>query len=256
MTATATTDLRSLAPLARTEAVELGREEYRRFVDALAGLSPQDWSRDTDCDGWTVRDMAGHLGGAMASATRIRRSIAEQRAVKKRCARTGEHEVDAMTALQIESMADRSTDELIASMRADIDAAADGRARMPAVVARRVSIPVEMNTISETWTLEYLLGPILTRDTWLHRVSDLSRAVGTEPRLDADHDGRIVADVAAEWARRHGQPVALTLTGPAGGRFAAGDGGPDLSLDAVEFCRILSRRSPATHPLLETEVPF
>ena len=70
------------------------------------------------------------------------------------------------------------------------------------------------------------------------------------------HDGRIVADVAAEWARRHGQDVDLVLTGPAGGHFAAGEGGPSIELDAVEFCRAVSRRADCTHPLLDTEVPF
>jgi len=37
---------------------------------------------------------------------------------------------------------------------------------------------------------------------------------------------------------------------------ADGVGQRDPQLDAVEFCRVVSRRSAATHPLLETEVPF
>jgi len=35
--------------------------------------------------------------------------------------------------------------------------------------------------------------------------------------LTPDHDARIVADVVAEWAGRHGRPFTLHLTGPAGG---------------------------------------
>jgi hypothetical protein len=61
--------------------------------------------------------------------------------------------------------------------------------------------------------------------------------------------------VVAEWARRHGQPVMLHLTGLAGGRFASGDGGQELTLDAVEFCRILSGRAEGSG-LLAQEAPF
>jgi hypothetical protein len=95
---------------------------------------------------------------------------------------------------------------------------------------------------------------IYTRDTWMHR-GDVSRAVGRDPVLTADHDGRIIADVVAEWSRRHDQPFTLTLTGPAGGTFVAGDGGEHIQLDAVEFCRILSGRAEGAG-LLSTEVPF
>jgi len=59
----------------------------------------------------------------------------------------------------------------------------------------------------------------------------------------------------AEWAARHGQPFRLTLSGPAGGGFRQGDGGPSLQLDAVEFCRTLSGRAPSDG-LLATRVLF
>ena len=73
--------------------------------------------------------------------------------------------------------------------------------------------------------------------------------------LTPEHDGRIVADVVADWARRHGQPFTLRLDGPAGGVFVTGEDGPEIRLDAVEFCRILSRRGSADG-LLATPVPF
>ncbi len=104
------------------------------------------------------------------------------------------------------------------------------------------------------WTLGYLLDVIHTRDPWLHRV-DVSRATGRDLVLTAEHDGRIVSDVVADWASRHAQPFRLLLTGPAGGRFAHGDGGPEIEVDAVEFCRILSGRAPGDG-LLATRVAF
>jgi uncharacterized protein (TIGR03083 family) len=249
-------DLRSLAPMGRSEAAELGRVEYIRFADALAALTPDEWAAETDCTGWTVRDLAGHLAGAVETASTIRKQVAEQREFQKRAKNTGEDEVDAMTAIQIEKSIALDHDDIIDRLRSLAAAAAVGRKRMPAVLAKRITFPVVMNTLDEKWSLDYLLGPILTRDTWLHRVSDLARATGQHPALDAAHDGRIVADVAAEWARRHGTDVQLSLQGVAGGSFTAGTGGPSLALDAIDFCRILSRRAEATHPLLETEVPF
>ena len=84
-------------------------------------------------------------------------------------------------------------------------------------------------------------GHDLHRDTWMHR-GDIARATGRELVLTPDHDGRIVADVVAEWARRHGRPFRLVLEGPAGGEFVQGDDGEQLRLDAVEFCRVLSGR--------------
>jgi hypothetical protein len=100
----------------------------------------------------------------------------------------------------------------------------------------------------------YLSDIIHTRDPWIHRI-DISRAVGHEPVLTADHDGRIVADVVADWARRHGKPFMLTLSGPAGGTYVAGNDGDDIHLDAVEFCRMLSGREQASG-LLATRVIF
>jgi hypothetical protein len=79
--------------------------------------------------------------------------------------------------------------------------------------------------------------------------------------LTADHDGVLVDDVVREWAGRHQRPCGLHLTGPAGGSWEFGTGGPRLELDAIDFCRILSGRpaeTPVDDPagLLTTEVPF
>jgi hypothetical protein len=102
--------------------------------------------------------------------------------------------------------------------------------------------------------LGYLMDRIYTRDAWLHRV-DIARATGQELVLTAEHDGRFVADVVAEWAKVHGQPYRLTLTGPAGGTWTSGVGGEEITLDALEFCRILSGRAPG-QGLLVHQVPF
>lgn len=72
--------------------------------------------------------------------------------------------------------------------------------------------------------------------------------------VDADHEGALVADVTAEWAQRHGQPYTLELTGPAGGTWGTG-AGERITMDALDFCPVVSGRGPATG-LLSTAVPF
>ena len=115
----------------------------------------------------------------------------------------------------------------------------------------------DINGAPEPWTFGYLIDVILTRDPWMHRL-DIAAATGTEPRLTADHDGVIVADVVAEWASQHGKEFTLTLTGPAGGTWRQGENGPELTLEAADFCRATARR-PASVPLdqlMNTEVPY
>jgi hypothetical protein len=126
---------------------------------------------------------------------------------------------------------------------------------VPGIVrGRSVPIPQLVGGRPEKWTLGYLIDTILTRDPWMHRV-DIARVTGATLVLTADHDGVVVADVVDEWADRHGQPFALRLTGPAGGSWSRGTGGPTLELDAVEFCRSISGRAPSGG-LLSTQVPF
>ena len=236
------------------EWMPLARDAYQRLVAAFAALEDDDWDRPTPCDGWTVRHLAKHLVGAMRSAATLRETASQQLAVARRVRRTGEQEVDALTAIQIERADDLGPAELVAELRALVEPAVRGRSRPPAFLRRLVRIRVVMGDLDERWSLDYFLGCILTRDAWLHRI-DLADALGRQPDLD-DRDRRIVGDVAGEWGRRHGQPVELVLTGPAGGRLVVGAGGDRLELDAVEFCRVVSGRSSHPHPLLAQLVPF
>ncbi len=252
MTVTAP-DVAQLSGLARSEAPGLAEEEYARFAALLSRVGDDQWTLPTDCAGWTVRDLAGHLVGAMRAAAALRETLRQQLAVARRLRASGGTDVDHMTAVQIERVAASTTDELVAECRRLVAPAARGRRRTPGLI-RRVRITQVVNGQPERWPVGYLVDTILTRDTWMHRV-DLARALGTTPVVDAGHDGRIVADVVEEWGCRHGRPYQLTLTGPAGGGFEQGAGGEALELDAVEFCRILSGRASGDG-LLRTAVPF
>jgi hypothetical protein len=127
---------------------------------------------------------------------------------------------------------------------------------MPALVRMHAKMAVD-GPVHETWKLGYLIDTIYLRDLWMHRV-DSAHALKQPMELTAGHDGRIVADVVAEWARRHGEPFLLELSGPAGGTYVRDPSSREdehASLDAVEFCRTLAGRAPATG-LLTTIVPF
>lgn len=86
------------------------------------------------------------------------------------------------------------------------------------------------------------------------RVATLDRA--TALRLADTEYRRVVEQWRAIPAdARHGRPCTLRLTGPAGGSFTFGSGGPAIELDSVELCRALSGRGAMTPPL-GTHVPF
>lgn len=237
--------------LERPTAMRLAATEYRRMAELLAGLRPEEWAVPTECPGWDVRTMAGHLLGAAEMAASVLQGLRQNRAAS---AEGGG--IDALTALQVREHASLSPREVAERYAALAPGAARGRRRAPGLL-RRLAIPelMDVGGRPERWTFGFLLDVVLTRDTWMHRV-DICRALGRSVELTAEDDGLLVADVVAEWAQRHGRPVRLRLTGPAGGSWAfGGNDAPELELDAVEFCRALSGRGDAPG-LLAQQVPF
>jgi hypothetical protein len=189
-------------------------------------------------------------------------SVGEQMRQGRAARKAGGLFIDALTALQVEKHIARPPAEVVARLAEVAPRAACGRHRTPALL-RRIRLPDQpvdpTGEQMEKWTLGYLTDVILTRDTWMHR-SDVAAATGRPMTLTPEHDGTIVADVAREWAARHGQPCTLTLTGPAGDTWTFNgashhQGEASIELDAVEFCRILSGRGSGTG-LLATCVPF
>ena len=80
-------------------------------------------------------------------------------------------------------------------------------------------------------------------------------AIGTEPDHDAAHDGRILADIVAEWAATHGEPFSLVLEGPAGGTYVQSVGGDEIHISVVDFVRTLAERTTA-NGVLEHTLPL
>ncbi|MFI0349947.1 maleylpyruvate isomerase family mycothiol-dependent enzyme [Actinomadura sp. 9N407] len=250
---TSTREAPRAAALPHGTAMRMAATEYRRWVDLLRSLRAEDWTRPTECPGWDVRAVASHVLGMVDIAASYR----EQRRQIKLARGRGGVFIDELTALQVEERAGMAPGQIVEGLAARAPKAARRRRLTPGFVrGRRLDPPQRVGDRDEPWTIGYLFDVILTRDPWMHRV-DVVRATGAEHVLTADHDGVLVADVVAEWADRHGQPYTLRLTGPAGGTFESGHGGPAIEMDAIEFCRVLCGRDTArAEGLLDTFVPF
>lgn len=263
MTTTNRVDVTDRPPLAHRQAMALQAAELQRLLDVLTPLPDAAWAAPTDCTGWDVRAITLHLLGACEAGASVRENLRQLRAAKRRQRSSGGPLEAALSAVQIASRTELTPAGALARLRASAPHAVRGRTRMPAL-ARRVTIKVD-GPVVERWSLGYLVDTIYLRDLWMHRV-DIARATGTPLVLTAEHDGVIVADVVAEWARRDGRAFDVVLTGPAGGRFTSrGLGGAanaiePLTIDAVELCRGLAGRAPANGALPEawrsTIVPF
>lgn len=254
-TATTGTATARRSALDRHVAMRLAAVEYDRVHAQLLSLSPEDWTRPSGCPPWDVRALTAHMVGMAAMAASLREQLRQMRKAKS----AGGVFIDALTGLQVDERSDVSPQQLVEDFRRLGPRAARSRRRTPGFVRSR-PMPDEQpvggrpDSPTERWTLGYLVDVILTRDPWMHR-TDIAMATGRPLQLTADHDGVLVADVVREWAARHGSPCRLLLTGPAGGSWEFGRGGPDLQLDAVEFCRVLAGRG-TPEGLLATEVPF
>lgn len=251
---TTITDIAAQAPLSHAEAMQLQEVEYDRTLDLLRSLDPDDWATQTDCPDWDVRQMYLHVLGATEAGASMRENMHQMLAAKKHQRANGGPLEAGLSHVQVHERLDLDPDQLVERLTEVAPKAVRKRGSTPSLM-RKISMKID-GPVVEKWTLGYLIDTIYLRDLWMHRV-DTCRATGRELVLTAEHDGRIVDDVVAEWARRHGQPFELVLTGPAGGTFASGAGetAQSLELDAVEFCRILAGRGEATG-LMTTIVPF
>ena len=241
-----------------TDATEIALAVYDRLLDLLEDLDEPDWDRRVpDCPAWTVADTVGHMIGAAHGHASVPQMLRQTVLGQVRKGRFEGNDLDAMNDVQVRDHAALSPPERVTELRRIAPRAVQGRMRMPGPV-RRAHVPIaatgSTTGMPSRLQLGHLMDAVLSRDVWMHRV-DIARATGREVSCDQPSDTRVVEDVVAEWAAAHGRPVDLVLTGPAGGVFRSGDGGPHLEFDAVEFCRVVSGRAPG-EGLLATHVLF
>jgi len=227
----------------RPEARVLAEEEFVRFADLAESLTPEEWATATDCTGWDVRKMSLHVlgsGDAQASVREFMHQMRRGMPLNKQI--DSHHWVDGMNELQIREREHLSNDELVAALRAVGPKAVKGRWRTPPPMRY---LPLPFGPPIGWAPLKYLLDVGFTRDVWAHRI-DIHAAIGRPMHVTADHDGRLAADIVAEWGEVHGQPFELVLDGPAGGKFSQGVDGERVEIDALDFIRTLAGRLPGT----------
>jgi uncharacterized protein (TIGR03083 family) len=242
-----------IAAISHKEGMELAETEYRRYTDMLSELRADDWSKQTVNTDWNVKQLTQHVLGFAESNASFLVFIKAMRAGKKRAKVKGyDHFVHGMNEVQVEEREHVTTEELVAHWKATWPKALKGRDRVPKPMR---AIPMDFGPVIGKKPMgAYLMDVVFTRDTWMHRI-DTCRAVGIEPVLTAEHDGRLIEDMVAEWTKLYGLNVTLHLEGPAGGTYVSGTGADELTMDAVEWIWILSGRGPGTG-LLEKELPL
>jgi uncharacterized protein (TIGR03083 family) len=250
------TDITNLAPLAHDTAMELQAHEFERTLDLLRTLDEADWTAQTECPDWDVRRMYLHVLGAAQAGASMRENMHQMRVGFAHRKRHGGPLEAALSNTQVREREDLQPADIVTALETVAPRTVRCRRRLPSVLRNHAKLAID-GPVHEQWKLGYLIDTIYLRDMWMHRV-DTTRATNRELVLTPDHDGRIIADVVVEWARRHSQPFILELSGPAGGAFAHDPEAADVEhhqLDAVEFCRKVGGRTPATG-LLTTVVPF
>ncbi|HET6916362.1 MAG TPA: maleylpyruvate isomerase family mycothiol-dependent enzyme [Acidimicrobiales bacterium] len=182
---------------------ELGRLRLE-FVDAVAGLSPDQWDVPSWCAGWRVRDVVGHL---------VSMRVTGQAELFWRIARTGFRPDRAVDRLA-RQFGDRPEAQLLEQLR---DAGDEGF-RLPGV-------PAELG-----------LGDLLVH------TADALRPLGISPDPPVD-DVVVVLDVYKRWGRRvfHALPhqgVALVATD-----VEWRDGlGPEVRGKAIDLLLLVANR--------------
>jgi uncharacterized protein (TIGR03083 family) len=229
--------------ITRPEARALAEEEFRRFADLVASLTPEEWATPTDCTAWDVRKMALHVLGSAEAQASVREFAHQlRRGMRLNKEIDSHHWVDGLNELQVRERSQLSNADLVTQLATVGPRAVKGRWGTPPPARY---LPVPFGPPIGWAPLKYLLDVGFTRDVWAHRI-DIHAATNRPMQLSADHDGRLVADIVAEWAAIHRQPFELVLDGPAGGKYSQGEDGDRVEIDAIDFIRTLAGRLSGT----------
>lgn len=240
--------------LTHAEAGPLAQTEYERLLAVLETLSGDEWQQPTYCSEWNVRQMVAHLAGAVAGSS----SFAEfkRQNIDAPYGDEVDEPVDGTNRLQIEERADKTTDELVAEFRELGQVAVHNRQKLPWIV-RKIRVP--MGSLGFA-SFEYLMDTIYPRDQWMHRY-DICAATGKEMVVTPEHDGRIVAlvlkDIARKLSKQLGnRTILLRLTGKVTAVYQFGQGTPDceIDIDFFDFNLRASGRISAEEALGKTAV--
>lgn len=233
------------------EAGRLAQTEYERVLAVLESLEGDDWSQQTYCTEWDVRDMAAHLAGSVTAST----SLAQFRHVymTNPYLKQMDEPADAANRLQVEERSEMTAAQVVDEFRRSGPIAIRKRDALPWIVR---AIPLPMGPDIGLKSVGYLMDVIYPRDEWMHRY-DICAATGKQMVVTPQHDGRLIALVVWELARKirrelGERTILLRLTGEAGGDYLFGaQSEPDCILEMSVFTFAL--RSSERITVAETE---
>jgi uncharacterized protein (TIGR03083 family) len=210
--------------LERTETVQGVQDEYAAFSELLRSLSDEEWRTPCRCEGWEVRDLAGHVVG-----------LATDTVAGKPGSRNSQEEAEA------------------AHGRAPIDLADELDAARPAIAAILGSIT------DEAWEGPSPLPDLTLRqgvhtlwyDTWVHG-DDIRAALGRPTDRNEGLRGT-VAYLAEMLEFRGWGPATLQLDGIEEIRIGQGEG-PVVTGDPLRFVLAATGRADGAELGLDDKV--
>jgi uncharacterized protein (TIGR03086 family) len=150
-------------PRAMSEIAERYERITDQFTDRVRAVSPGDWDNPSPCEGWTARDVVGHL-------TEWIPGFFEGQGVP----------FPAVPSVQDDPLAAWET----------VRSAMAGVLGDPALADKQISTPFSTQSLAET------VDMIVTGDVFTH-TWDLARATGQDETLDADQLQRMLASMGS-----------------------------------------------------------
>ncbi len=233
----------NIPPVTTEEAAQIAAFEVQQVLNLLGQLGNDDWSRDTDCTEWTIRDMTAHLAGACAGYANwkdFRRQAVFNPHILKTIVT-----VDDINKRQLEDRIDKTPQELVAEFREVGPKAVETRKKLPQWV-RSIQMPAQ--PMPGFMSVGYLVDVIYPRDQWMHRM-DICRATGKTLVITPGHDKRLLDLVMRDAAEtlRGKVPVVVNITGAVTGTYRFGSAQPqaEIDIDYLTFNRLASMRISA-----------
>ena len=110
---TTVTDVAAQAPLSHEEAMRLQAVELDLTLDFLQSLEDSDWTTQTDCPDWNVRQMYLHVLGACEAGASMRENVHQMRAGKSHRKAHGGPLEAGLSNVQVRERAELSPAELL-----------------------------------------------------------------------------------------------------------------------------------------------
>src|SRR5215218_9654075 len=130
-----TTNAREIPPITPDRVAEVATAELAASIALLADLDDYDWTRPTDCAGWTVHDLVAHLVGQYQGLVKPGVFLRRHRRAHRRYPSLSR--LDADNRQHIDDLGGYSGPELVAMLAAIGPKAIRARRRVPGLLRRQ-----------------------------------------------------------------------------------------------------------------------